>query len=64
MREFACPDSCEFAGKDWPAHLPKPTCRVITEYLATDNPVTLAVRRDIIRNRIGHAPNKCTEESK
>jgi hypothetical protein len=67
MKEFACPDSCQYAGKEWPRHLPKPGCRIVAEYLATDNPVTLSVRRNIIRNRLGYQSQKsppCVEEKK
>lgn len=53
LSDFVCSASCKHRGKPWPPHLPKPGCRIVAEYMATDNPVTLATRREILRNRLG-----------
>lgn len=65
-QEFACPSTCQYAGKPWPRSKGKPTCRLFAEYAVEKNPVTKASIRMIIRNRIGwmgeERPMKCEKE--
>lgn len=64
--DFACPSSCQYAGQPWPRHKPKPTCRLMADYMAAENPVTKASIRQAIRNRMGwmleSRPIKCEPE--
>ena len=55
--EFSCRATCNYFGQPWPANLPKPTCRLLLEYAQEENPVTKAVLRDIIGNRLGINPD-------
>lgn len=53
MLDLSCKGkNCKFAKEKWPRHLPKPTCRLITESETLKNPVTLAVYREILHKRI------------
>ncbi len=65
LSDFACGVDCAYAGKPWPKHLPKPTCRIIAELPSITNPVTISVYRDILRNRMnGNPPKECVPPTK
>jgi hypothetical protein len=52
LHDFTCRETCPHYHKPWPAHLPVPTCRLLTEYEAgIENPVTRASYRSSIRAR-------------
>jgi hypothetical protein len=48
----ACSGNCKYYKKQFPTHIPTPTCRLFEKYAAATNVVTKSVFRNIIQRRI------------
>lgn len=64
MFDIGCSNLCKYHNKPWPRNIPKPTCRLITEYDSIKNPVTKSVVRGIITERIRCADMRSSNEER
>lgn len=52
LSDFGCKLDCPLLNHPWPKHMPKTSCRLISELQQQTNPVTIQSYKDMIKARL------------